>query len=86
MSARAGSPGPDIEPALVALHPGVPDDHLAQIAQVVNSRPRAIDAVEEPMAKAACASGTGSASTTTSGLSTCTAEVRPSSPGTERSG
>jgi len=49
-SARAGSSEPDIEPLLVALHLGVLDDHLAQIAQVVNTRLRAIDAVEELMA------------------------------------
>ncbi|MFZ2057166.1 MAG: hypothetical protein WAV54_07140 [Acidimicrobiales bacterium] len=85
-SARAGSFEPDIEPALIALHLGPLDDHLAQIAQVVNTRLGAIDAVEEPMGEAACTSGTGSASATTSGLSSCTAEARPSSPRTERSG
>jgi hypothetical protein len=38
--ARAGSSEPDVEPALVALHLGVLDDHFARIAQVVNTRLR----------------------------------------------
>jgi len=80
-SARAGSSEPDIEPLLVALHLGVLDAHLAQIAQVVNTRLSAIDAVEELMASSRL-----HVSATTSDPSTSTAEVRPSSPGMVRSG
>jgi hypothetical protein len=49
-SARSGTSEPHIEPLLVALHLGLLDDHLAQIAQVVNTRLKALDAVGELIA------------------------------------
>jgi len=81
-SARAGSSEPDIEPLLRRAALGVLDDHLAQIAQVVNTRLRAIDAVEELMASSRLHVGDKvRLGHKPSDPSTSTAEVRRRRPG-----